>query len=166
MWCFNIVTRPRVFGLLASWGFNRWLRRPQGRPALGRFTGRPVVLYPRSPVAPRLRRQSTFDKRCRLHAHKPPHTHTSPHICSGTVVAHGSSHGHSPRIALIRRSSEFHTKLCRLTACVNTVVLARVETATPPSIATVALVLGGPERSCVVLNSGSRAYKARRFSDE
>ena len=36
-------------------------------------------------------------------------------------------------------------KLRRLKACVNTGVLARVVSATPPSIATVALVLGGPE---------------------
>ena len=37
-------------------------------------------------------------------------------------------------------------KLRRLTACVNTgVVLARAVSVTPPSIAIVALVLGGPE---------------------
>jgi hypothetical protein len=55
-------------------------------------------------------------------------------------------------------------QLRRLTACVNTVVLARVVSATPPSIVIVALVLGGPERVRVVLNSSSSRRNSRRNS--
>ena len=49
--------------------------------------------------------------------------------------------------------------LCRLTACVNTVVLARVVSATPPSIAIEALVLGGPERVRVCVSQQQQQHK-------